>query len=93
MILPVPLFLMVFVNVYIHFRIWTRIRNPRVTDPQHWFTLIKSAQHDEFYYPFKLKSIQCYRSTGIPVVTVPVVIWNFRNRSSRIWHKWVWAYM
>jgi hypothetical protein len=26
---------MVFVNVYIHFRIWTRIRirNPRVTDP------------------------------------------------------------
>jgi hypothetical protein len=27
--------LMVFVNVYIHFRIWTRIRirNPRVTDP------------------------------------------------------------
>jgi hypothetical protein len=37
-------FLMVFVNVYIHFRIWTRIRirNPRVTDPekvsdpQHW---------------------------------------------------------
>jgi hypothetical protein len=27
------LFLMVFVNVYILFRIWTRIRNPRVTDP------------------------------------------------------------
>jgi hypothetical protein len=26
-------FLMVFVNVYIHFRIWTRIRNPRVKDP------------------------------------------------------------
>jgi hypothetical protein len=26
-------FLMVFVNVYIHFRIWTRIRIPRVTDP------------------------------------------------------------
>jgi hypothetical protein len=28
-------FFMVFVNVYIHFRIWTRIRirNPRVTDP------------------------------------------------------------
>jgi hypothetical protein len=28
-------FLMVFVNAYIHFRIWTRIRirNPRVTDP------------------------------------------------------------
>jgi hypothetical protein len=24
---------MVFVNVYIHFRILTRIRNPRVTDP------------------------------------------------------------
>jgi hypothetical protein len=24
---------MVFVNVYIHFRIWTRIRNPQVTDP------------------------------------------------------------
>jgi hypothetical protein len=23
----------VFVNVYIHFRIWTRIRNTRVTDP------------------------------------------------------------
>jgi hypothetical protein len=37
-------FLMVFVNVYIHFRIWTRIQiqNLRVTDPakvpdpQHW---------------------------------------------------------
>jgi hypothetical protein len=30
-----PLFLMVFVNVHIHFRNWTRIRirNPRVTDP------------------------------------------------------------
>jgi hypothetical protein len=29
------LFLMVFVNVFINFRIWTRIRirNPRVTDP------------------------------------------------------------
>jgi hypothetical protein len=27
------LFLMVFVNCYIHLRIWTRIRNPRVTDP------------------------------------------------------------
>jgi hypothetical protein len=26
-------FLMVFVNVHIHFRLWTRIRNPRVTDP------------------------------------------------------------
>jgi hypothetical protein len=25
-------FLMVFVNVHIHFRIWSRIRNPRVTD-------------------------------------------------------------
>jgi hypothetical protein len=25
-------FLMVFVNVYIHFQIWTRIRNPRITD-------------------------------------------------------------
>jgi hypothetical protein len=25
--------MMVFVNVYIHFRIWTRIRNPRVRDP------------------------------------------------------------
>jgi hypothetical protein len=25
-------FLMVFVSVYIHFRIWIRIRNPRVTD-------------------------------------------------------------
>jgi hypothetical protein len=24
---------MVFVNVYIHFRKWTRIRNSRVTDP------------------------------------------------------------
>jgi hypothetical protein len=33
--MKLPLFLMVFVNVYIHFRIWTRIRirNPRVTDP------------------------------------------------------------
>jgi hypothetical protein len=31
--LPVPLFLMVFANFYIHFRLWTRIRNPRVTDP------------------------------------------------------------
>jgi hypothetical protein len=28
-----PLFLMVFVDVSIHFRTWTRIRNPRVTDP------------------------------------------------------------
>jgi hypothetical protein len=27
------LLLMVFVNANIHFRIWTRIRNPRVTDP------------------------------------------------------------
>jgi hypothetical protein len=27
------LFLMVFVNVYIHFLIWTRIRSSRVTDP------------------------------------------------------------
>jgi hypothetical protein len=27
------LFLMVFVNVYILFRIWNLIRNPRVTDP------------------------------------------------------------
>jgi hypothetical protein len=27
-------FLMVFVNVYIYFRIWTRIWNPRVTDPE-----------------------------------------------------------
>jgi hypothetical protein len=26
-------FLMDFVNVYIHFQIWTRIRNPRVRDP------------------------------------------------------------
>jgi hypothetical protein len=26
-------FLMIFVTVHIHFRIWTRIRNPRVTDP------------------------------------------------------------
>jgi hypothetical protein len=46
--MKLPLFLMVFVHVYIHFRIWTRIRNPRVTDqdpdpakvldpdPQHW---------------------------------------------------------
>jgi hypothetical protein len=32
--MQLPLFLMVFVNVYIHFRIWTRIRNPRVTDPE-----------------------------------------------------------
>jgi hypothetical protein len=31
--MKLPLFLMVFVNVYIHFRIWIRIRNPRVTDP------------------------------------------------------------
>jgi hypothetical protein len=27
------LFFIGFVNVYIHFRIWTRIRNSRVTDP------------------------------------------------------------
>jgi hypothetical protein len=27
------LFWMVFVDVYIHFRIWIRIRNPGVTDP------------------------------------------------------------
>jgi hypothetical protein len=26
-------FLIIFDHVYIHFRIWTRIRNPRVTDP------------------------------------------------------------
>jgi hypothetical protein len=33
--MELPLFLMVFVDVSIHFRIWTRIRirNPRVTDP------------------------------------------------------------
>jgi hypothetical protein len=31
--MKLPINLMVFVNVYIHFRIWTRIRNPRVTDP------------------------------------------------------------
>jgi hypothetical protein len=31
--MKLPPFLIVFVNVYIHFRIWTRIRNPRVTDP------------------------------------------------------------
>jgi hypothetical protein len=31
--MKLPLFLMVFVNVHIHFRIWIRIRNPRVTDP------------------------------------------------------------
>jgi hypothetical protein len=31
--MKLPPFLMVFVDVYIHFRIWTRIRNPRVTDP------------------------------------------------------------
>jgi hypothetical protein len=33
--MKLPLFLMGFVYVYIHFRIWTRIRirNPRVTDP------------------------------------------------------------
>jgi hypothetical protein len=30
--MKLPLFLMVFVNVHIHFRIWTRIRIPRVTD-------------------------------------------------------------
>jgi hypothetical protein len=30
--MKLPLFLMVFVNVYIHFRIWIRIRNSRVTD-------------------------------------------------------------
>jgi hypothetical protein len=29
--MKLPFFLMVFVNVHIHFRIWTRI--PRVTDP------------------------------------------------------------
>jgi hypothetical protein len=44
--MKLPFFLMVFVNVHNHFRIWTRIRNPRVTDPdpakvpdpdpQHW---------------------------------------------------------
>jgi hypothetical protein len=32
-VVKLPLFLMVFVNVYIHFRIWTRIRNSRVSDP------------------------------------------------------------
>jgi hypothetical protein len=31
--MKLPLFLIVFVNVHIHFQIWTRIRNPRVTDP------------------------------------------------------------
>jgi hypothetical protein len=30
--MKLPLF-MVFCNVHIHFRIWTRIRNPLVTDP------------------------------------------------------------
>jgi hypothetical protein len=29
-IMKLPLFLLVFVDVYIHFRIWIRIRNPRV---------------------------------------------------------------
>jgi hypothetical protein len=29
--MKLSLFLMVFVNVHIHFRIWTRIRNPQVT--------------------------------------------------------------
>jgi hypothetical protein len=32
-IMKLPLF-MVFVNVYSHFRTWTRIRNSRVTDPE-----------------------------------------------------------
>jgi hypothetical protein len=32
-IIKLLLFSTVFVNVYIHFRIWTRIRNPRITDP------------------------------------------------------------
>jgi hypothetical protein len=31
--MKLPLFFMVIVDVHIHFRIWTRIRNPRVTDP------------------------------------------------------------
>jgi hypothetical protein len=31
--MKLSLFLMVFVNVHIHFRICTLIRNPRVTDP------------------------------------------------------------
>jgi hypothetical protein len=31
--MKLPFFWMVFVYVHIHFRIWTRIRNPRVTDP------------------------------------------------------------
>jgi hypothetical protein len=30
--MKLPLFLMVFLTVYIHFRIRTRIRNPQVTD-------------------------------------------------------------
>jgi hypothetical protein len=44
-IMKLPLFMMGFVNVYIHFRIWTRIRNPEIRqkfriladpDSQHW---------------------------------------------------------
>jgi hypothetical protein len=31
--MKLTLFLIVFVYVHIHFRIWTRIRNPRGTDP------------------------------------------------------------
>jgi hypothetical protein len=31
--MKLPPFFMVFVNVHIHFRMWTRIRNPRVKDP------------------------------------------------------------
>jgi hypothetical protein len=32
-IMKLLLFFMFFVNVYIHFRVWTWIRNPRVKDP------------------------------------------------------------
>jgi hypothetical protein len=32
-IIKLPLVLMVFVNAHTYLRIWTRIRNPRVTDP------------------------------------------------------------
>jgi hypothetical protein len=55
--MTLPLFLIVFVNVYIHFRIWTRIRirNPLVTDPdpakvsdpdpQHWSNVSVSGKN------------------------------------------------
>jgi hypothetical protein len=43
-------FLMVFVNVHIHFRLWTLIRNSRVTDPVQAKVPDPDPQHCEIYW-------------------------------------------